>query len=141
MKPWERYAYRVTWSEEDGEFVGLCAELPGLSWLAPSHGDALAGIIATARDAVRILEEDGEPAPEPLSMHKYSGVFKVRVPPEVHKGLALEAAEQNVSLNRIVAVTLSRRQHLFSSQHGAISAARAPSAAASRKRRPPAAAK
>ncbi len=29
----DRYTYRVTWSEEDQEYVGLCAEFPGLSWL------------------------------------------------------------------------------------------------------------
>ena len=31
----DRYTYRVTWSEEDEEYVGLCAEFPSLSWLAP----------------------------------------------------------------------------------------------------------
>jgi len=25
----DRYTYRVTWSEEDEEHVGLCAEFPG----------------------------------------------------------------------------------------------------------------
>lgn len=29
--------YRVTWSEEDQEYVGLCAEFPSLSWLAESQ--------------------------------------------------------------------------------------------------------
>ncbi len=29
----DKYTYRITWSEEDGEFVGLCAEFPSLSWL------------------------------------------------------------------------------------------------------------
>ncbi len=29
----KQYAYRVIWSEEDQEFVGLCAEFPSLSWL------------------------------------------------------------------------------------------------------------
>ncbi|PJA42533.1 MAG: toxin-antitoxin system HicB family antitoxin, partial [Lysobacterales bacterium CG_4_9_14_3_um_filter_62_6] len=27
------YTYRVIWSDEDVEFVGLCAEFPSLSWL------------------------------------------------------------------------------------------------------------
>jgi predicted RNase H-like HicB family nuclease len=27
----DRFTYRVTWSEEDGEYVGLCAEFPSLS--------------------------------------------------------------------------------------------------------------
>ena len=40
----DRYTYRVTWSEEDQEYVGLCAELPGLSWLDKSQEQALKGI-------------------------------------------------------------------------------------------------
>jgi hypothetical protein len=27
----DRYTYRVTWSEDDNEYVGLCAEFPSLS--------------------------------------------------------------------------------------------------------------
>jgi predicted RNase H-like HicB family nuclease len=33
----DRYTYRVTWSAEDGEYVGLCAEFPSLSWLASTY--------------------------------------------------------------------------------------------------------
>ena len=33
----DKYTYRVTWSEEDGEYVGLCAEFPSLSWLADTQ--------------------------------------------------------------------------------------------------------
>ena len=40
----EHYTYRVTWSAEDGEFVGLCAEFPLLSWLASSQEEAFSGI-------------------------------------------------------------------------------------------------
>ncbi len=41
----KQYSYRVIWSEEDLEFVGLCAEFPSLSWLAGSQEEALRGII------------------------------------------------------------------------------------------------
>lgn len=37
--------YRVEWSSEDNEFVGLVAEFPSLSWLAPSESEALHGIV------------------------------------------------------------------------------------------------
>ena len=40
----DRYTYRVTWSEDDQEYVGLCAEFPSLSWLAPTPEAALKGI-------------------------------------------------------------------------------------------------
>ncbi len=40
----DKFTYRVTWSEEDGEYVGLCAEFPSLSWLANTLENALQGI-------------------------------------------------------------------------------------------------
>ncbi len=39
------YTYRAEWSPEDNEFVGLVAEFPSLSWLAPTEEEALRGII------------------------------------------------------------------------------------------------
>ena len=41
MNDAERYAYRVVWSEEDGEYVGTVAELPSLSWLAGNPQEGL----------------------------------------------------------------------------------------------------
>lgn len=40
----EKYTYRVTWSDEDSEYVGLCAEFPSLSWFDKSQHDAFKGI-------------------------------------------------------------------------------------------------
>jgi predicted RNase H-like HicB family nuclease len=37
----DKYTYRVTWSEDDNEYVGLCAEFPSLSWLADTPEKAL----------------------------------------------------------------------------------------------------
>ena len=105
----DRYTYRVTWSEEDGEYVGLCAEFPGLSWLEPLPEDALKGIRQTVADVVADLEVRGESVPEPIAIRQYSGKFLVRVPPELHRRLALEAAEAGVSLNRLVSEKLSQQ--------------------------------
>ena len=49
----ERYAYRVVWSEEDREYVGLCAEMPSLSWLEKSQEAALRGIVRAATASSR----------------------------------------------------------------------------------------
>ena len=46
------YTYRVTWSAEDNEHVGLCAEFPSLSWLAPTPEKALSGIRRVVADAM-----------------------------------------------------------------------------------------
>lgn len=103
----DQYTYRVTWSPEDGEYVGLCAEFPSLSWLARTPESALAGIRKVVHAAVHDIERSGEEAPAPLAVKHYSGEFRVRLPPEVHRSLALQAAEQGVSLNRLVSSRLS----------------------------------
>lgn len=103
----EKYTYRVIWSEEDQEHVGLCAEFPSLSWLDRSQSGALRGIVEAVRDAVADMQKAREPIPQPLSARRYSGQFKVRIPPEVHRRLTIEAAEAKVSLNRLVSAKLA----------------------------------
>jgi predicted HicB family RNase H-like nuclease len=104
----DRYTYRVTWSEDDREYVGLCAEFPSLSWLAKSPGAALRGIRNLVAECIQDLKGRGEHIPEPFSCRKYSGKFMVRVPPDVHRDLAVKAAESGVSLNRLASSKLSQ---------------------------------
>ncbi len=103
----EKYTYRVIWSEEDQEHVGLCAEFPSLSWLDRSQERALRGIVDVVRHAVADMLKAREPIPKPIATRRYSGQFKVRIPPEVHRRLSLEAAESKVSLNRLVSAKLA----------------------------------
>lgn len=103
----DHYTYRVTWSEEDQEYVGLCAEFPGLSWLSNSPEAALRGIRVVIADAVADMKRSKETIPEPLASRKFSGKFMVRVPPDVHRDLTLEAAEAGVSLNRLASAKLA----------------------------------
>jgi predicted HicB family RNase H-like nuclease len=103
----DHYTYRVTWSPEDGEYVGLCAELPSLSWLSKTPEKALIGIRKVAKDAIADMRSEGEAAPTPLSEKRYSGEFRVRIPSQVHRALATEAAEQGISLNRLASAKLA----------------------------------
>lgn len=104
----DHYTYRITWSADDGEHVGLCAEFPSLSWLAPTPQDALAGIQSLVSDCVSDMRTGGESIPLPFADRSYSGKFMVRVPPDVHRSLAIRAAEQGVSMNRLVSARLAR---------------------------------
>jgi len=101
------YTYRVTWSPNDGEHVALCAEFPSLSWLASTPEKALKGIRETVTEVVADMESTGEPVPAPLSEKHYSGEFRVRIPPDVHRMLAIQAAEQGISLNRLASAKLA----------------------------------
>lgn len=102
----DHYTFRVTWSPEDGEHVGLCAEFPSLSWLAGTPESALKGIRKLVAEAVADMQAS-EPVPAPFAEKHYSGEFRVRIPPELHRALAIQAAEQGVSLNRLASAKLA----------------------------------
>jgi predicted HicB family RNase H-like nuclease len=104
----DKYTYRVIWSEEDQEHVGLCAELPSLSHLADTGPAALAGIMKLVGAVLSDMAKSKEEIPEPLSLRQFKGNIAVRVPPERHRELAMEAAEQGISLNRLISDKLAR---------------------------------
>lgn len=103
----DKYTYRVMWSEEDGEYLGLCAEFSSLSWLADTPEAALAGIRKTVSHIIRDMESTSEIIPQPLTTKNYSGKFTVRIPPEVHRKLQIQAAENKISFNRLISAKLS----------------------------------
>ena len=106
-----KYSYRVIWSEEDQEFVGLCAEFPGLSWLAKDQVASLQGIVDLVKDSIADMEQNGEKIPEPISLRHYSGRFVVRTTPDMRRHLALAACEAGVGLNRYVNRSIPKSVH------------------------------
>lgn len=98
----KKYAYRIVWSPDYTLYVGLCAEFPRLSFKADTQLTALEGIIAEVEEVVDLMRQDGDIVPEPLALKEYSGEFMVRTTPQVHRRLTIEAAERNMSLNRLV---------------------------------------
>lgn len=94
------YTYRAVWSSEDGEYVGLVAEFPSLSWLAATPHEAISGIEAVVADVLEDMRETGEIPPVPLTERQYSGHLSLRTSPSLHQRLAIEAAEQGVSVNQ-----------------------------------------
>ena len=103
----DHYAYRVIWSEDDHEYVGLCAEFPSLSWLSSTPESVLKGIRDVVARAVKDMKDRGEEIPEPIALKRFSGKFMVRLTPDSHRQLTLQAAEADVSLNRLVSSILS----------------------------------
>ena len=104
----KHYAYRVLWSAEDDEFVATVAEFPSLSWLHADQAAALRGLVDLVADIVADLAANGDPIPEPITERRFSGKFNVRVPESLHRELALAAAQEGVSLNRLVSDRLAR---------------------------------
>ena len=67
----------------------------------------LKGISKVVADVVADMQASGEPVPEPMAEKHYSGEFRVRIPPQLHRNLAMMATEQGISLNRLASAKLA----------------------------------
>jgi predicted HicB family RNase H-like nuclease len=98
----DKYTYRIEWSEEDQVFISRCLEFPGLAAHGDSTENALKEIKVVVKESINWLKEDNEPVPEPLGVKKFKGNLTLRVPPELHRELAIKSAEQGVSVNQYI---------------------------------------
>lgn len=103
----EHYTYRVTWSPEDQEYVATVLEMPSLSWLEDNELDALAGIKNLVSQVAQDMEQNGEEIPQAFADRVYSGKLSLRIPPELHRRIAMEAQEQGISLNRLLSAKIA----------------------------------
>jgi predicted HicB family RNase H-like nuclease len=106
--PADKYTYRVLWSEEDKEYVGRCLEFPSLSHLVRTQVKAFAGIVTLVAGVLKDMHTAKEESPIPMSIRQFKGNIAVRVPPDRHRELVMEAAEAGVSLNRLISDKLAR---------------------------------
>ena len=109
----EKYSYRIIWSDDDHEFVGLCAEFPSLSYLSKTQNSAFQGIRKLVGAVIKDMKKNHESIPEPLAMKQFSGKLMVRIPPELHRELVIEAQEAHVSLNRYISTKLASRSTII----------------------------
>ncbi len=63
----DQYLYKTFWSDEDEEFVGICEEFPGLSWLDEDEEEARNGIERLVAGVLEDMHSEGESVPAPLS--------------------------------------------------------------------------
>lgn len=119
-----KYSLIVEWSDEDNAWVGRCPELI----YGGVHGDDQQAVfnelMEAVDEAVAIFREDGRKLPEPSLSKKFSGKLVVRMEPDLHRQLAIEAMTESKSLNTFIVEKLknSRAQEddAFLREMGAI---------------------
>ena len=98
----DHYTYRLAWSAKDTEFIATVVEFPSLSWIADSREGALTGLTSVVEEVLKDLLAEGEEIPAPWDERTFSGKFNLRLGPDLHKKVALEAAERHESMNTYV---------------------------------------
>lgn len=97
-----RYSYSIEYDAEDDIYISRCAELPTLAAHGPNQESALEEIRKVVKATLKCMHEDKMEIPQPFCLHRYSGEFKVRMPPEKHRKIAIEANLQGVSMNQYI---------------------------------------
>lgn len=106
MKPMTHrgYAARIEYSDEDGCLIGRVA---GIQDIITFHGDSVEEIRKAFEEAVDFYidtcEKRGKEPQKP-----FSGRLMLRLPPELHARLAIQAQTEGKSLNSLVTDALSQ---------------------------------
>ena len=103
----DKYTYRVEWSEEDNTHIAKCLEFPSLMAHGATSVDALNELEVVVTETIEWMKADGDEIPEPFGLKKYKGNLTLRVPPELHKNLAIKSAEEGISINKYILSRIS----------------------------------
>ena len=106
----EDYLYSVVWSADDKAFIGRVLEFPSLAGHGSTQEKAVREIRSVVRYALEDLADSRELAPEPISKRPFSGTLNLRMPKHLHRQLAIEAAQEGVSLNHWINTKLAAFQ-------------------------------
>lgn len=93
---------------EDGGFFVSIPDLPGCFSQADTMVEAYEIILDAKKAWIEVALETGETIPEPSDEKKHSGKMLLRIPPELHSELALNADLQGVSLNQYLTYLLTK---------------------------------
>jgi predicted HicB family RNase H-like nuclease len=101
------YLFSVGWSHPDQVYIARVAEFPSLAAHGESLESALQELKALLQDVILDLITHQEPVPEPMGQKNFSGRLNLRMPEQLHRRLAIEAAQQGISLNQMINLKLS----------------------------------
>ncbi|MCP4706854.1 MAG: toxin-antitoxin system HicB family antitoxin [candidate division Zixibacteria bacterium] len=96
----DRYLKIVEWSDEDNCYIGTS---PGL-FDGGVHGEDEAKVFSklcvVVEDTITIMNDSGKPLPKPTANKQFSGKIALRIPPDLHKAVAIKAMQEGESINK-----------------------------------------
>ncbi len=96
------YDYSISFDGEDNIYLGRCAELPSLMAHGKTQVQALEEIVKVVVETLKWMKEDGEELPSPFSLMRFSGKIGLRMSPEQHKRVTINASLQGISINKYI---------------------------------------
>jgi predicted RNase H-like HicB family nuclease len=105
----QNYSIVIQYSEDDGGYIALVPELPGVSAFGITPELATKEVEVAMQAMIEEYERDGCHLPEPDRLKEFSGQLRIRIPKSLHTSLHLEAKREGVSLNSYISTLLAKR--------------------------------
>lgn len=83
-------------------FAAVIPKFPKMLVMADTPKELHEAVVETIELAIKQRKKEGRPVPEPDKNPKYNGKILVRIKPELHEQLYLEAQASRLSLNRYI---------------------------------------
>ena len=98
----DKYLKIVEWSNEDNCYIGTS---PGL-FDGGVHGQNEAKVFKelceVVEDTIEIMKNSGKSLPKPTANKQFSGKIALRIPPDLHKAVAVKAMQEGKSINKLI---------------------------------------
>jgi len=94
--------------DEDGDWQASLIELPNVSAFSSDPKKALKELKVAWEAMKTSYRKHNQVIPVAPAKKEYSGQFNIRVGKQIHRSLAVEAAQIGISLNNLVAQTLAQ---------------------------------
>lgn len=110
MQQTDHYSMRVYADQDDGGFIAVSPEFPGVSAFSESRAGALDELSIALAGAIDTYVESGWSLPTPLAPELPelpSGAFRLRLPRSLHAALAQRAGIEGVSQNTLAVALLA----------------------------------
>jgi len=89
-------------------YVGTVLELPDVVAYEETHQAAYDALIAIITDLKKAADDHGRPFPVPRPrVSEYSGRITLRLPQHLHRKVAMQAEEEDISINQLVAAAIA----------------------------------
>lgn len=114
IKEYMRAPYRmeIDADPEEGGFVASYPDLPGCISCGETIEESIKNVQEAKRCWIEAAIEDGVVIPDPEAVKEYSGQFKLRIPKELHRSLALHSKQEGISMNQYCLYLLTKRDAL-----------------------------
>ena len=97
-----KLAYYIEYDAEDKIYIGRCAELPSVMAHGKKPDLALKEIQTAVQEVLKWMQKERQSLPEPISLAQFSGKLHLRMPPDKHRKIAIEARLRGVSMNQLI---------------------------------------